>query len=497
MNSLLFSLPGTPVIYYGDEIGMGDNIYLGDRNGVRTPMQWTGDRNGGFSRADAARLYAPLITDPVYGFAAVNVEAQERAPFSLLNWMKRLIGLRKQHRVFGRGAIEFVPSPNRKVLAYVRRDETDTILCVANLSRSVQPVELDLSRFRGMVPVEMFGQTEFPRIGDQPYFLSLGAYAFNWFRLQPVAPSTAERTTPETAGAVPEPPALFVGSVWDTLLDGTVRTLIERDLLCNFLHRQPWFQGARPRAARFKDWGLLHRGPEPMFLTIVEAEIEDVSEGSGTALRQYLRAACPRVGGARDRGPGAVPARGRRADDRRAQGRDLRRVARHALRRSPARSAATGITTRQGRFHYHFHRQMALKSGVDGSDRREPPAAAMASGVDSAAVTLKLFRRVEPGVHPEIEITGHLTDAGFTRVPLVAAVVDYVQAGGESSSIGMFTRPRQPVESQADGWTHAMEWLSRLFDQVAAVASSDGVRWSLTAAMGRRQRPSAPCEHVP
>ena len=143
MNSLLFSLPGTPVIYYGDEIGMGDNIYLGDRNGVRTPMQWTGDRNGGFSRADAARLYAPLITDPVYGFTAVNVEAQERAPFSLLNWMKRLIGLRKQHPVFGRGAIEFVPSPNRKVLAYVRRDDTDTILCVANLSRSVQPVELD------------------------------------------------------------------------------------------------------------------------------------------------------------------------------------------------------------------------------------------------------------------------------------------------------------------------------------------------------------------
>ena len=204
MTSLLFSLPGTPVIYYGDEIGMGDNIYLGDRNSVRTPMQWTGDRNGGFSRADAARLYAPVISDPVYGFTAVNVEAQERAPFSLLNWMKRMITLRKQHAVFGRGEIEFVPSPNRKVLAYVRRDTSDTILCVANLSRSVQPVELDLSRFQGMIPVEMLGQTEFPRIGQQPYFLSLGAYAFTWFRLLQTAPSTTERTTPETTAAIPD-----------------------------------------------------------------------------------------------------------------------------------------------------------------------------------------------------------------------------------------------------------------------------------------------------
>ncbi len=289
MTSLLFSLPGTPVIYYGDEIGMGDNIYLGDRNSVRTPMQWTGDRNGGFSRADAARLYAPVISDPVYGFTAVNVEAQERAPFSLLNWMKRMITLRKQHAVFGRGEIEFVPSPNRKVVAYVRRDTSDTILCVANLSRSVQPVELDLSRFQGMIPVEMLGQTEFPRIGQQPYFLSLGAYAFTWFRLLQTAPSTTERTTPETTSAIADLPPLFVGAVWDTLLDGSVRALIERDLLGPFLQRQPWFQGDRPKSVRFKDWGLLLRGPEPIFLTIVEAELDDPSEErDATVTRQYF-----------------------------------------------------------------------------------------------------------------------------------------------------------------------------------------------------------------
>src|SRR5207253_2692514 len=184
LTSLLFSLPGTPVIYYGDEIGMGDNIYLGDRNGVRTPMQWTGDRNGGFSRADPARLYAPLIMDAVYGYQAINVEAQERAPYSLLNWMKRLIALRKQFKVFGRGTLEFLGAPNRKILAYVRRYEDELVLCIANLARTVQPVELDLSAFKGMTPVEMLGLTEFPRIGELPYFLTLAGNGFYWFRLQ-------------------------------------------------------------------------------------------------------------------------------------------------------------------------------------------------------------------------------------------------------------------------------------------------------------------------
>ncbi|HEY4659184.1 MAG TPA: alpha-glucosidase C-terminal domain-containing protein, partial [Gemmatimonadaceae bacterium] len=277
LNSLLFSMPGTPIIYYGDEIGMGDNIYLGDRNGVRTPMQWTGDRNGGFSRADPARLFAPPIMDPVYGYPSINVEAQERALFSLLNWMKRLIGLRKQHKVFGRGTIEFLPAQNRKVLAYVRRYEDDTILCVANLARTVQPMELDLSRFRGLIPVEMLGLTEFPRIGELPYFLTLSPYGFYWFRLQTTAPAVAARMAPELATGVPRAPALLVGAAWDTLLEGNVRTLIERDLLVPFLQRQRWFGGKarRMRAARFMDWGLLRKGPQPLFLTIVEAEYEN------------------------------------------------------------------------------------------------------------------------------------------------------------------------------------------------------------------------------
>jgi maltose alpha-D-glucosyltransferase/alpha-amylase len=184
LNSLLFSFPGTPILYYGDEIGMGDNTYLGDRNGVRTPMQWTGDRNAHFSRADPGRLYSPVIMDPIYGYQAVNVESQERDGASLLQWIKNLIGLRKLFPAFGLGRLEFLHPANRKVLAYVRQHGHDTILCVANLSRSVQPVELDLNAFVGLTPVEMLGYIELPVIGPQRYFLTLGPYGFYWFELQ-------------------------------------------------------------------------------------------------------------------------------------------------------------------------------------------------------------------------------------------------------------------------------------------------------------------------
>jgi maltose alpha-D-glucosyltransferase / alpha-amylase len=278
LHSLLFSLPGTPVIYYGDEIGMGDNIYLGDRNGVRTPMQWTGDRNAGFSRTDPARLYAPPIMDPVYGYQAVNVEAQERAPFSLLNWMKRMIALRKQFKVFGRGTMEFLPAPNRKVLAYVRRHEDQLVLCVANVSSKVQPAELDLSAFAGMTPVEMLGLTEFPKIGTQPYFLTLPPYYFYWFslRVAPAAVTAPQPALPATAADAIKAalPALLMSAIWESLLDGNVRTLIEKEALVPFLQRQSWFGGAarKTRAARFVDWGLLRGGQHPVFITIVEVD---------------------------------------------------------------------------------------------------------------------------------------------------------------------------------------------------------------------------------
>jgi len=185
MTSFLLSLPGSPVIYYGDEIGMGDNVYLGDRNGVRTPMQWTNDRNAGFSRADSARLYDPVISDPVYGYQAVNVEAHERLPTSLLEWTRRMIRVRKRYQAFGRGSLEFLEADNRRVIAYIRAYEDQVLLCAGNLSRFAQPAQLDLSKFAGWQPIELIGETSFPTIGELPYFLTLGPHSFYWFRLEP------------------------------------------------------------------------------------------------------------------------------------------------------------------------------------------------------------------------------------------------------------------------------------------------------------------------
>ena len=183
VNSLLFTLPGTPVIYYGDELGMGDNVFLGDRDGVRTPMQWSNDRNAGFSRVDSARLYSPVISDPVYGYQAINVEAQLLTQSSLLQWMRRMIAVRKAYPVFGRGDIHFLNHLNPKVLAYVRHYQGQTVLIVNNLSRFAQPVEIDLRQYNGAVPIEMLGDTRFPAIGELPYFLTLGPHSFYWFRL--------------------------------------------------------------------------------------------------------------------------------------------------------------------------------------------------------------------------------------------------------------------------------------------------------------------------
>jgi len=192
LNGLLLSMPGTPVIYYGDEIAMGDNVFLGDRNGVRTPMQWSIDRNAGFSRADAARLYSPVIVDPVYGYQGVNVEAQSRTPTSFLQWMRRIIHIRKRYKAFGRGTIEFLDPANQRILVYLRRYEDELLLIVNNLSRFAQPVELDLSEFEGWTPVELFGETPFPTVGSLPYMLSFGPHGFMWFRLVP--PADAEST---------------------------------------------------------------------------------------------------------------------------------------------------------------------------------------------------------------------------------------------------------------------------------------------------------------
>jgi maltose alpha-D-glucosyltransferase/alpha-amylase len=465
LNALLFSLPGTPVIYYGDEIGMGDNIYLGDRHGVRTPMQWTGDRNGGFSRTDPARVYAPLIMDPVYGYQAVNVEAQERSPYSLLNWMKRLIALRKQLKVFGRGSLEFLPASNRKILAYVRRYGDETVLCVANLSRTVQPVELDLSPFKGLTPIELLGLTEFPRIGELPYFLTLPGYNFYWFRLQQAAPPVTVQRPPETtAAAVGESlPAFFMGVTWDTLLDGNVRTLIERESLAPFLQRQRWYGGKSRglKTTRFVDWAVLRKGTHPIFLTIVQADFQDggrehyfvplsvVSSADADAvLTASPQLAVARISGAR-KGvlvDGAADERVALALldmlDRQETFRTKRSVSR--ARRTAAFDAVRG----QGPL----------------TPRRRSTEQSNTSIVLGDRVILKLFRRVEPGPNPDVEIGEQLTSrTPFRRAPRVAGALEYEPAG---ERMGHLFVAHEFVPSQADGWSHALAELARYYDEV-------------------------------
>src|SRR4051812_39853483 len=209
MHGLLCSLPGTPVLYYGDEIGMGDNVYLGDRDSVRTPMQWSADRNAGFSTANPQRLYLPVVIDPEYNYESVNVEAQHHNPQSLLWWVRRLLALRKRYRVFGRGRLEMLAPDNPSVLAFVRRDEDTQVLVVANLSRFAQFAELDLGEYRGMTPIELFGRTEFPLVGDLPYLVTLGPYAFYWLEL------TDARVRPDDD----RPMELRSGGAWTSLLE--------------------------------------------------------------------------------------------------------------------------------------------------------------------------------------------------------------------------------------------------------------------------------------
>ena len=239
MNAILFSLPGSPVLYYGDEIAMGDNVFLGDRDGVRTPMQWTGDRNGGFSRADFAQLYAPPLMDPVYGYQAVNVEAQLRHSTSLLRWMRRFIAMRKEHPVFGLGTYEPLTPSNGRIFAHIRRYEDDLVLCVHNLARSAQAVELDLSEYEGRYPIELFGRSRFPRIGELPYLLTLAPRGFYWFQL--AEPEVAEQKTGEFPALADRAARAGGWSPMSELLD-----TLDEERLREWFVEQRWF-GSKTR----------------------------------------------------------------------------------------------------------------------------------------------------------------------------------------------------------------------------------------------------------
>jgi maltose alpha-D-glucosyltransferase/alpha-amylase len=465
LNLLLFSLPGTPIIYYGDEIGMGDNIYLGDRNGVRTPMQWSGDRNGGFSRADPARLYAPQIMDPVYGYQAINVEAQERYPFSLLNWMKRLVAMRKQHRVFGRGSLEIIYGPNRKVLSFLRRDAYETILVVANLSRSLQPVELDLSAFQGLIPIEMSGLTEFPRITDRPYFFSLGPYAAYWFTLQqePMHVTQLARQPVDPIAALADSlPSLLVGVDWEGVLDGATRAVIERQALAPYLRRQRWF-GSKSREiqqARFSDWTMIRSGSNPSFIALVSVNYTD--GWTDTYLMPLAFAAGDEAARALKETPGSVLARITGA---------RKGVLMDGLLDDDTCNRTFGMVE-------HARETLTTRGGLRGAlsgggiDLPAERRWVRGSGDQSNSLVfvsdryvLKLFRRIEPGPNPEFELSRHLTDRGFSHIPALAGVLHYERPGVETGTLAVV---QTAIHHQGSGWDFTIDELRRYYERVAA-----------------------------
>jgi maltose alpha-D-glucosyltransferase / alpha-amylase len=464
MTALLLSMPGTPILYYGDEIGMGDNIYLGDRNGVRTPMQWTADRNAGFSRADPARLYAPIIMDSVYGHQAVNVEAQDRSPHSLLNWTRRMVALRQQHRTFGRGSVEMLRADNRRVLAYLRQyGEDDPILVVANLSRTVQAGSLDLSRFVGLVPVEMSGGSHLPRITDAPYTLTLGPYGWYWLILKREAPSaiTVRSSAPTSAIRIDESP-LLVGSDWIRLLATSAREILERRYLLPFLRRQRWF-GHDDAAAtvRIVDWGVMRDGQEPILLTLLSVR------SAGATDELYLAPLSMAVGAKSDavqrESPDAVVARLGGAKTGVLHGAIDADIARVLLAMFEGNQT---VVCRHGSA--AAARGPAFAKAVEGDAASLEPSGATLDQSNSSIrfgekLILKLLRRISIGINPEVEIGRFLSDeAGFTRVPRLAGSIEYTSSAGEIATIAVM---HERVVHQSDGWQNALDVIKRYFER--------------------------------
>ena len=463
MNALLCSMPGTPVIYYGDEIGMGDNIYLGDRNGVRTPMQWSGDRNAGFSRANPQKLYLPVIIDPEYHYEAVNVETQQSNPHRLLWWMKRLIALRKRYKAFGRGSIEFLHPDNRKILAFVRRYQEERILVVANLSRFVQGVELELSGFNGMVPVELFGRTAFPPIGESTYFLSLGPHAFYWFALEP------QRVEAPLAIAAPDSqvPTLAVRGSWENAFRGRGKAALEA-VLPHYLKPRRWF-GGKARAMRsvsiIEAIPIAQGRERPKFyVTLLRV---DYFEGEAET---YVLPLTFAKGGRADQVlsefPQAAVVRlevegeeGLLFDalwDEGFCGALLQAIARRRRFDGTAGELAAGSTK-------------VLRQLWDAAEEPLTPSVLKAEQSNTSVIygdrfILKLFRRLDEGVNPELEIGRLLTEkTTLTHVPPLAGFIEYRRGRQEPLTVAIL---QGLVPKEGDAWQYTLDELERYFERV-------------------------------
>jgi maltose alpha-D-glucosyltransferase/alpha-amylase len=492
LNSLLLSFPGTPILYYGDEIGMGDNIYLGDRNGVRTPMQWNPDRNAGFSTAVPAKLYFPVIMDPIWGYQSINVEAQQSDQSSLLHWTRNMIALRKLFHVFGRGTQEFLNPDNRKILAYLRHYEEDgiseTVLCVANLSRFSQPVSLDLTRFAGMIPVEMLGYVTFPAITSQPYPLTLAPYSFLWLELQ---------SAPETPEPVQVPLDSKDEPILNLLSHGIERLLttpglsLLQQLLTTYLPHQRWF-GAKSRT--IKTVTVLDAAELPG-LNAVLFFLQLTYDDDSTSV--YQLALTTTTGEAaeaiRASDPASIVATVTTSDgpailhDAVAR-EDVRQAILHLI------EANSELPTRNGILVGHRSSAFAEARGTGPLPARVGSAEQSNTSIlYDAKLILKLFRRLQLGENPDTEIGRFLTEtAHFPRIAPFLGDITLHPKDGEPTTLAML---QGLVENEGDGWQWTLDELSRYYDNVAILAAPQNLGASASF-LATDDLPEAAREHA-
>lgn len=503
MNSLLFSMPGSPIIYYGDEIGMGDNIYLGDRNGVRTPMQWSPDRNAGFSRADPQRLYLPPIQDPIYGFQSVNVEAQSREPHSLLNWMRRVLAARKTSQAFGRGTLSFLKPGNRKILAYLRTLGEETILCVANLGRSAQPVELDLRAFKGRVPVEMFGRVAFPPIGELPYLLTLPGSGFYWFRLSKDAEVPSWHEEWQVREDLPVV-VLFDGWTsffrdrvvpWRIAMATKTRTQLEEAVMPGYIELQRWYaaKGTPIKRARLTDHVLWERDRQQWM--IARFEVAAGADSAAEPVSYFVPLLLQSEDSGRDiRALERSPATIAKTRQQASVGVMIDAFSDPAFCRALVKTIGEGgeVVMGQGRLRFVPCASCAALSGndIDALAVGTPLAQSSNTAVPiGERLFLKGYRRLRRGTNPEFEVGRFLTDvARFPNCVPVAGALEFVAADHSVMALALL---QAYVSNQGDGWTYTLEYLDRHFAPTLKPAESvpEGIHGSyLTLARTLGQR---------
>jgi maltose alpha-D-glucosyltransferase/alpha-amylase len=460
MNCLLLSMPGTPVIYYGDEIGMGDNIRLGDRDGVRTPMQWSPDRNGGFSRADFNALALPVIMDPLYGYETVNVEAQSRDAHSLLHWMRRMLAIRRAHAAFGRGTLRFLYPKNRKVLAYLREGTDQTLLCVANVSRTPQAVELELSEFAGRVPIELSGSSLFPPIGQLTYLLTLPPFGFYWFIL------AKESEAPSWHTPAPEPlPDYMTVVIRDGLasaLSQTAGNLLERDTLPTYLARRRWFSAKDQKleSAHIAYMTRLPGADREVLLAEVETRIDGATNRWLLPLSMIWE----------DETVSALPSQLAMARVRRGRRvgllTDAFALQDFAVAMLNAMADGRAVDTPQGRIQFSAteDKREVLRCAPDAGVNWLTAEQSNSSLIVNDAAMLKIFRRVSPGEHPEAEMSRYLTAQGFANAPALLGEAVRIDESGERYSLAV---AQAFVRNQGDAWTWTLNQFKRAVDELA------------------------------